>query len=115
MNLMRVKGGHGCLLTWPIALEAGERVRGLPGYVVDMDMPLEKEWCAGQMHKLEPAPEGSVPTEIVNRSAQKAMKAAGVDTAKRPAPAPVAAPASQAAATDEELRVDPRKRAKVAS
>lgn len=75
MKLMVVKRGFG--LHWPEGYaDPKGPVRGLEGYVVDFDAPCEATLCAGQTHKLGPAPEGAKPTEIVNRRARDEIKKA---------------------------------------
>ncbi len=81
MNLKRVKkGAH---LHWPTTIADGtKRYRGGEGYVLDMDAALEREWCAGQLYKLEDAPAGSVPSEITLANALGARKLAESKKAK---------------------------------
>lgn len=93
MKLMQVISGRAIL--WPESFTAqAQRFRGAQGYVVDLDAPCEAEWCAGQHHKLEPAPEGAVASAIespiAKRAIEAAMKKAG---AAPPAPAKPAIPA----------------------
>ena len=71
-RLMRVISG-GFYLHWPEHMPGENRLRGTGGYVVDLDAPLESEWCGMQMHKLEEAPEGSVPDPITHVPALAAL------------------------------------------
>lgn len=81
MNLKRVKKGEH--LHWPPTIAEGDkRYRGGEGYVLDMDAPLEKQWCAGQLYKLEDAPAGAKPNELTLASALGARKLAEAKTAK---------------------------------
>lgn len=90
MNLQAVKVGR--FLHWPAAFEVDmNRFRGAAGYVVDLDAPLEAEWCSGQTHKLEPAPAGSKPNKINHGPALRALQLHLSPSAK--APAPKSAPA----------------------
>lgn len=54
-KLCRVKEGF--YLHWPASIKnrasSTGSGRGGPGYVVDLNLPLERDWCKGQMHKLE--------------------------------------------------------------
>lgn len=60
-------------LFWPASLvgAANRDVRGGGGYVVDWTLPYEREWCAGQEYKLEPAPDDAQPTPITLKQALK--------------------------------------------
>lgn len=103
MNLMQVRGG-GALLMWPTQLANPDRIRGTAGYVVDLDAPLERELCKGQIHKLEPAPEGSKPARIVHPGALRLIR----DEEKRlavPQPAPSEPATAPTAHADEDLEV----------
>lgn len=71
MNLQRVKRNG--LLVFPYTFPEHERQRGGPGYVVDLDAPLEAEWCRDQEWKLEPAPEGSTPSKITSPQALRLL------------------------------------------
>lgn len=101
MNLYRVKGNRTKLL-WPPSLPSASQVRGEEGYVVDLDAPLEREWCAGQMHQLEPAPDAKAPTPITMPAALNAI-------ARWTPPAPEAVPPPTVQAEDE-LEVTPAQR-----
>jgi hypothetical protein len=121
IKLMKVKGNN-CHLQWPVPpFPEDQRSRGGQGYVVDLGHPLEcgydvpvlaadgmphrdgegrpivkhiTGWCEGQLHKLEDAPEGSVPSEINLPAARMAMNeyeaARAPKVAKAPAPIPTA-------------------------
>lgn len=81
MELKRVKKGEH--LHWPTTVADGEkRYRGGEGYVVDMDAALEREWCAGQLYKLEDAPNSALPSEIALPNALGARKLAEAKHAK---------------------------------
>ena len=105
MNLQQVKPGF--VVTLPSAMwpQSDTNVRAKPGDVIDIDVPGEAELLAGQMHKLQPAPEGSVPTlsavkipRIAMALRDAAAKAPAAAPATQPAPAAHAgAPAPQAA------------------
>lgn len=68
MNLHKVRG-NGCVLYFPKTLPQSELLRGGTGYVVDLDAPCEREWCADQLWKLESAPEAKEANRITNRAA----------------------------------------------
>jgi hypothetical protein len=85
MKLMKVKlSKH---LHWPEDLLGGDYgaavVRLAPGGIVDLDAPLEREWCKGQEYKLEPAPANSKATPIEHPAALRAIRKAA--SAKAPA------------------------------
>ena len=85
MKLMQVIKGRALL--WPDNFTSQAQIhRGPEGYVVDLDAPCEAEWCKGQLHKLEPAPEGSKPSPIDSPIAKRAIEAA----LKKDAPAKAA-------------------------
>lgn len=87
MNLHTVKAGK--FLHWPAQFELNNsRFRGAAGYVVDLDAPLEREWCAGQTHKLEPSAKGLKATTITHGPALKALQAHLSPNKKPPAPKP---------------------------
>jgi hypothetical protein len=68
MKLMQVKGRW--TLNWPVGVaDPMDPRRGPRGYVVDMDAPLERQWCAGQEYKLEPAPHGAKASPITHARA----------------------------------------------
>ncbi len=75
-DLRRVREGF--YLQWPSnvagAASATGRARGPAGYVVDLNAPLEREWCAGQMHKLEKAPRGSKVNSIDSCPSARRMR-----------------------------------------
>ena len=74
MNLKRVKVGRA--LHWPESFgPAEQRVRGLTGYVVDVDAPMEKDWLLGQEHKLEPAPDAKAAAAIEHARAVRELAA----------------------------------------
>ena len=85
------KGAH---LHWPDALVGREsRYRGGAGYVVDLSAPMEAEWCAGQLHKLEDAPKGATPDKItLGQAARKLQKLAASKAAPKPLPAEIMEP-----------------------
>jgi hypothetical protein len=97
MNLMQVKGRW--TLNWPVGIaDPMDPRRGPRGYVVDMDAPLERQWCAGQEYKLEPAPKGAKPSPIEHARALAALRdwarknaTASADPAKAKASKPIAA------------------------
>lgn len=72
MDLRVVKSGRA--YHWP-SNYGKDPVRGLAGTVIDLDAPKEREWAKGQEHKLEPAPEGAVPTPIKHPVALRAIEA----------------------------------------
>jgi hypothetical protein len=74
MDLYRVKG-NGCQLYFPETFSQDFRYRGSQGFVVDLDAPLEREWCAGQMHKLEPAPDATEAAPVTHPVAIRLIKA----------------------------------------
>lgn len=63
-------------LFWPdkYGWSEKDRVRGTPGYIVDLDAPLERDWCEGQLYKLAAAPAGSVPSEIKSPKAARDLR-----------------------------------------
>lgn len=84
MDLQVVKSPFA--LHWPDEL-GSDSWRGGPGYVVNMDAPFEREkFCAGQMHKFEPAPKGAVANKIEHPAALRAIAVAS----KVPPAAPAA-------------------------
>ncbi len=101
MNLHRVKGNNTRLL-WPPSLPSASVIRGDKGYVVDLDAPLETEWCAGQMHKLEPAPDAKAADTITMPGALNALK--------RWTPPVVETVAPAAVQNEDELEVRPTHR-----
>lgn len=72
-QLMQVRS-NGCILYFPDTFPQQQRYRGGEGYVVDLDAPLEREWCAGQMHKLEPAAKGAKAASIEDPVALRLQK-----------------------------------------
>lgn len=81
MQLMQVRANRA--LHWPEDMcGSHDRVRGLDGYVVDLDAPMEKRWCDGQLHKLEPAPEGATAAPITFTVAVRALKEAAATPSK---------------------------------
>ena len=62
MNLQQVKPGFVLTLPQEMWAQSETQVRAKPGEIIDIDVPGEAELIAGQLHKLQPAPEGSVPT-----------------------------------------------------
>lgn len=109
-NLMRVRG-NGCVLYFPQSFQHPELLRGGRGLVVDMDAPFEREWCAGQEYKLEPAPADAVASPIRHPVARRLLaewEAAHPEAVKPPAP-PKPAPAKPALPSDDDL--DEAKRA----
>ena len=113
MNLQQVKPGF--VLTLPTAMwaQSDTQVRAKPGEIIDIDVPGEAELIAGQLHKLQPAPEGSVPTpsavkipRIAVFLREAAIKAA--QAAPQGQPAPAATPAAQPApAAPQAAKPDP--------
>lgn len=89
MNLMKVRANR-CILVFPYDFPEHARIRGTRGYVVDLDAPCEAEWCKGQEHKLEPAPEATEATKIVHPQAlalirkEVARRAANPEQSKEP-------------------------------
>lgn len=83
-NLHRVRG-NGCVLHFPLSFDHPELVRGGQGYVVDLDAPLEAEWCKGQEYKLEPAPADAKPNAIIHPVARKLLLAEATRAAAAPA------------------------------
>lgn len=74
MNLHAVKQGF--YLHWPEDFgPTTARLRGGPGYVVDLDAPFETKWCKGQMHKLIPAEKGAKPSAIEHPRATRELSA----------------------------------------
>jgi hypothetical protein len=73
---MQVKAGK--FLHWPEDLiDDRNRLRLGAGGVIDLDAPLEVEWCAGQEYKLESAPRGARADSIRNQRALNAIRAHG--------------------------------------
>ena len=97
--------GNGCVLNWPPSIEQQYPARGRIGYVVDLDAPLEREWCKGQEYKLAPAPDATAANPINNPVAARAIAAF---LAKQSAPSGTA----PAAAGGDDLEVKPRRTAK---
>jgi len=64
MDLKIVKRGRA--LHWPVAIsDAQNRLRCVAGSIIDLDAPLERDvLCAGQMYKLQDAPEGKTEADI---------------------------------------------------
>ena len=104
MNLQQVKSPF--VLTIPESMWASSEtnVRAKAGDIIDLDVPGEAELCKGQLHKFQPAPEGSTPTQSAVKLPRVAMflrdaaaKAPAAAPATQPAPAAHAgAPAPQA-------------------
>lgn len=67
MDLHKVR--KNCILTFPYGFREQTRVRGMQGYVVDLDAPCEAEWCKDQEWKLAPAPEAKEAAKIVHPQA----------------------------------------------
>ena len=81
-------------LHWPPGLASSDNTfRGDPGYVVDFDAPLEREWCAGQEHKFDDAPAGSVASAITNHRALRALQKLTEAPEAEPKPAATDMPA----------------------
>lgn len=95
MDFWKVRG-NGCVLYFPRTLPQSDLLRGGKGYVVNMNAPCEREWCAGQEWKLEPAPEATEADRITNRAAL-----AEIAKAKAVAATPVATQASSEDAQHE--------------
>lgn len=130
MNLRRVHGKF--ILFYPYSFPENQRFRGSAGYVVDLDAPLEAEWCAGQEYKLEPAPDAKAATPIEHpiaarmirehQAANPGQQAPVAPTPPDP-PAQTEAPAATSASTastttneDDDLRVPrPQRPAKPAA
>lgn len=120
-RLMQVKG-NGFVLHWPDAFPEESRGRGLKGYVVDADHPLEKGydevklnpktgkpaidektgdvivvhvrgWIEGQYHKLEDAPADAVPNTLDHPTAIRVRSEWETKYAPKSASAEPAAPA----------------------
>ena len=85
MDLRQVKQ-HEHLL-WPQSVAGQDAIyRGGSGYVVDMSAPLEREWCAEQMHKLAPAGDGvTAASAITNGNALRLIKDHAAKTSSAPA------------------------------
>jgi len=66
------------VLLWPSDFPDEDRVRGLAGYIVDMDAPYESMWCAGQEAKMRPldgkSAEGKVPNAITSGTAMRILR-----------------------------------------
>jgi len=60
---------HKKVLVWPTDL--GGHTRGVSGYVIDWDNPIEHKWCAGQENVLEDAPDDADPSPLRNKKAEK--------------------------------------------
>ncbi len=105
--------GNGCVLYFPDSFNHPELIRGGKGYVVDLDAPFEREWCARQEYKLEPAPAKAKPSPIVHPIARQKiaawLAANPAEAAKLAAkPAPVVAPKADPLSDDD---LDESKRA----
>jgi len=80
---MQVRKGRS--LHWPEGFyPEGESLRGLAGYVVDLDAPHEQEWCGGLLHVLEPAPIGAVASPLNLPRAKRMVTEAHRATGKAP-------------------------------
>jgi len=73
-QLMQVRS-NGCILYFPDSFPQQQRYRGSEGFVVDLDEPLERDWCDGQMHKLEPAAKGAKAAPLEDPVAIRLQKA----------------------------------------
>ena len=73
-------------LHWPKELGVA---RGPTGYIVDMNAPLEAEWCRGQMHKLERAPDATEATSIDDCPAARNARKKALGQMPVDAPEPV--------------------------
>jgi len=64
MDLKKVKRGRA--LHWPAHIsDAQNRLRCEAGAIIDLDAPLERDvLCAGQLYKLQDAPEGTTAADI---------------------------------------------------
>lgn len=112
-KLLRVRPGF--YLHWPPSLKnpngAEGSGRGGPGYVVDLDLPHEREWCAGQMHKLEAiAPRdqaGVEPNPVDDCAAAFMARARAMGKVKEPTPPePVADAKDRTAAAGADVKAD---------
>ena len=83
-KLMQVKG-NGCALLWPATFPEDDNYRGGTGFVIDADAPGEDEFCAGQMHKLEPAPKGAVADKVDHPIAIRRIREVERERAKQAA------------------------------
>lgn len=100
--------GNGCVLNWPLSIEQNHPPRGRKGYVVDLDAPLEREWCAGQEYKITPAPEATAANPITHPMAVRQIAAHAKAAAQKPA-------SSSESPADADLEVKPRGRAKASA
>jgi len=66
---------NGCILYFPDSFPQQQRYRGSEGFVVNLNAPLEREWCAGQLHKLEAAPKGAQAAPVDDPIAIRLIKA----------------------------------------
>jgi|GEM_PF-4873908 len=110
MNLQQVKPPF--VLTIPESMWASSEtnVRAKAGDIIDLDVPGEAELCRGQMHKFQPAPEGSVPTPSAVKLPRVAMF---LRDAAKAAPAAAPAPAAQELAPEAKPKAGPVPRAPV--
>lgn len=83
MRLMKVREDRH--LYYPNSFPRDEQYRGGPGYVVDLDAPLEASWCEGQEYKLVPADAGSKPSAIKCNHALRLLKEHAAKTSGAPA------------------------------
>lgn len=118
MNLQQVKPPF--VLTIPESMWASSEtnVRAKAGDIIDLDVPGEAELCKGQMHKFQPAPEGSAPTQSAVKLPRVALflrdaaaKAPAAAPATQPAPAAPAAHAGAPAPQAPELAPEAKPKA----
>lgn len=97
MNLQRVRNGFVVVLPESWWHQSDEQVRARPGDIIDVSAPGEADLLKGQMHKFEPAPEGSVPSPaaVKNPRVARHLREAAAKAAKD---APASAPAAPVAA-----------------
>lgn len=71
---MRVKARK--TLFWPASLvgRANTDARGVHGYIVDWSLPHERDWCAGQEYKLEPAEDSAIPDPVEMKQAVRFLR-----------------------------------------
>lgn len=80
MNLQRVR--KNCILMFPYGFPEAARYRGGAGYIVDLDAPREDVWCAGQLWKLEAAPDAKEASKLEHPQAVREIRAALAEGSK---------------------------------
>lgn len=113
MDLHKVQG-NGCQLYFPAEFPQDTRYRGREGYIVDLDAPMEREWCAGQMHKLVPAPQAKEADPITHPIALRLIKAEVVRLASLPSKAESEALVGAGVGEGDPLEVKPARAARKA-